>query len=294
LGFRLAGGRRQREGEDWASVPGLPEASFGVWCLVGSRQFFQLEMFEFLRPRPRPLPVDHGPQDFGYSSFGIHVQDLDRVLDRIARTGGSPLTEPVGKVGSRRVFLRDPDGVLLELMEDFAVESQTSSYDSKLGPSVEFLSITVRSLERVREFWVHLLGFEEMSGARIHDHSHGRLLGVKPAVKETLVLRAGPVVLEFVQYAQDVCRPRPAGYLISDIGLLNLALGTLDRKVFEMTYELLSKNGFGGHQKPWCVPGVASVVYVQDPQGLSVELLHVEPAALARMGFIGDLSSVAP
>ena len=32
-------------------------------------------------------------------------------------------------------------------------------------------------------------------------------------------------------------------------------------------------------------PGVATVVYVNDDQGFSVELLHVEPQALERMGF---------
>ena len=86
-------------------------------------------------------------------------------------------------------------------------------------------------------------------------------------------------------------RPRPAGYLVSDEGVLNIALGSTDRADFEAVYRRATERGFEGHTKPWTLPGVATVVYLQDPQGLSVELLHVEPEALERMGFMAPAAA---
>jgi catechol 2,3-dioxygenase-like lactoylglutathione lyase family enzyme len=291
LGFRAAGERRHREGDQWAAVPGLPEASFDVWCLVGARPFFQIEMFEFARPRPRPLPGGHGPRDFGYSMFGIHVDDMDQALERIACSGGVPLTEPMGEVGARRVCLRDPDGIMLELMEDAPVSAPRSAPGGQFdGPSIEFVSVSVRNIEQIRKFWVDILGLEELGGTPVHQRSHARLWGLEGASRETIVLRGGQVALEFVKYSEPQCRARPAGYLISDHGVLNVALGSTDRSQFEATYERAAAHGFEGYQKPWRVPDVATVVYLRDPQGLSVELLHVEPAALNRMGFVANES----
>ncbi len=73
LGFLPAGTRRHLEGPQWAAVPGLPEASFDVWCLVGRQPFCQIEMFEFMRPNPKQLPGNHRLCDLGYSMFWIHV-----------------------------------------------------------------------------------------------------------------------------------------------------------------------------------------------------------------------------
>src|SRR5262245_6706000 len=68
LGLLTAGDRRRRSGDAWAMVPGLPEASFDVWCLVDRQPFFQFEMFEFRRPRMRTLPASWRRCDIGYAA----------------------------------------------------------------------------------------------------------------------------------------------------------------------------------------------------------------------------------
>jgi catechol 2,3-dioxygenase-like lactoylglutathione lyase family enzyme len=290
LGFAAAGERRHRDGPQWAAVPGLPEASFDVWCLVGSRPFFQIEMFEFTRPRPRPVPPEQGPRDIGYSMFGIHVADLDEALERVARTGGAPLTEPIGTAGARRVCLRDPDGILLELMEDHVIADadEERGKASNTAPCAEFASVSVRNLEQVEQFWVDVLGLQQLGSTKIHDRSHERLWGLDGASRKSMVLRAGGLALEFVEYTAPRWRPRPAGYLISDHGVLNVALGSIERDLFDATYQRAVAAGFKGQCEPWSAPGVATVVYLRDPQGMSVELLHVEPGALERMGFLAN------
>jgi len=289
LGFRTAGERRRRSGAHWATVPGLPEASFDVWCLVGRQSFAQFEAFEFRRPRVRRLPIDHRLCDLGYSMIGIHVPQFDESLERIARLGGEPLTRPTGEPGSRRVCLHDPDGILLELMEDpvLVAPDPSDGTDSEWRnlPSIASVTASVRDLDRVRMFWVDVLGLAELPGTTVHQPRHEALWGLENARRESAVLNAGEIALEFVQYLEPVGRPRPAGYMISDQGVLNVAVGTTNRESFRAVYERAVGHGFRGHAAPWTLPDVATVVYLTDPQGLSVELLHVEPGALERMGF---------
>ena len=89
-----------------------------VLWFVDQRDFFQFELFDFAAPAVRPRPNDWRPNDIGYTTIGIHVADLDATLARLDDIGTAPLTSPFGEAGLRRVCVVDPDGVLLELMED--------------------------------------------------------------------------------------------------------------------------------------------------------------------------------
>jgi catechol 2,3-dioxygenase-like lactoylglutathione lyase family enzyme len=254
-------------------------------------------MFEFQRPRPRSIPADHRPCDLGYSMFGIHVPDFDAALARIERFGGVPLTEPIGDAGSRRMCLRDPDGILVELMEDriFTAAARLGTDETEL-PALASVTISVRSIDEVRRFWGGTLHLKEVGHTAVHQPIHDALWGMDGASKQSVVFRAGEMALEFVRYSAPVGRPRPAGYLISDLGVLNVALGSTNEADFQAAYARAASSGFPGHIEPWTVPGVATVTYLQDPQGLSVELLHVEPEAMERMGFRAgvDVGSPAP
>jgi catechol 2,3-dioxygenase-like lactoylglutathione lyase family enzyme len=286
LGFLAGGERRSREGEMFAAVPGLPDAAFDVWCLVGRGSFLQIEMFEFGRPRMRPRPAAWRPCDIGYARIGVHVPDFDGTLDRIARIGGEPLTAPLGNTGRRRVCVPDPDGIYVELMEDhpLADAAPSASGDGDL-PAIASVTLSVPSLSAARAFWVDVLGCEEMGEAALHDPAHEQLWGLAGAERSSMVVRSGDVALEFVQYASPAGRQRPAGFLISDQGILNVALGTTDYAAFAEAYERAVAHGFRGHTDPWTVQDVATVVYLCDPLGFSIELLHVERKALERMGF---------
>src|SRR3954464_15627363 len=99
-------------------VQGVPRSASTCWWLVDRQDFFQVELFEFRSPLVRELRVDWRPNDVGYSTVSFWVDDPDATLDRPRQTGSEPLTEPIGEPGERRACLRDPDGVLIELMED--------------------------------------------------------------------------------------------------------------------------------------------------------------------------------
>ncbi len=92
------------------------------------------------------------------------------------------------------------------------------------------------------------------------------------------------MVVELVEYADPRGAPWPPGYRISDQGLLNIAFGFRERAEFEAAYRRCAEAGLHGNGPPLRL-GPWSVVYVNDDQGFSVELLHVESWYEGRMGF---------
>jgi catechol 2,3-dioxygenase-like lactoylglutathione lyase family enzyme len=293
LGFLAAGERRQRGGPAFAAVPGLPEVSLDVWCLVGRQAFMQIEMIEFARPRMRARPVDWRRSDIGYSTVGIHVVDFDAAVERIANVGGRCLTDPIGPRGARRVCLHDPDDTLLELMEAHPCpEGGVAPADGVGSPAIASVSLSVRDLSRARAFWLDVLGASPLADDAVHGAEHEVMWGLPGAARRTAVVRTGNVAIELVQYERPASRGRPAGYMLSDQGILNVALGCTDKREFDETYACALAHGVRGHTEPWTVPDLATVVYLTDDQGCSVELLHVSPGALGRMGFLAQEATV--
>ena len=274
----------EHEGERWARVPGLPEAKFSVAWMVERRAFFEFEMFEFERPRMRLQRPDALPSDLGYSQLSLQVPDWDALLERIACTGGELMSAPLGRRGKRRVCMRDPEGILLELMEKEALDNHSATHATLA--TMRSISVSVADLEKAARFWVEALGLPEERGVRLHEPEHEQLWGLPGAQRSALVLNGGgDFLVELVQYTQPAGRNRRAGYLLSDQGILNLALGTTERSEFDAVFTRAERLGYRPCCEPWTLPEVATVVYVQDGQGLTVELMHVEPHALERMGF---------
>lgn len=286
LGLRAAGMVRHVETDGPATVPGLPECSLDVWCVVDRQEWMQFEIMEFARPRTRLLPGDWRPSDVGYSTIGLHVVDFDAALERLRRTSGRLLTEPIGHPGHRRVCLRDPDGVLLELMEDDPRASPPRDRPHTAIPAaIRSVTLSVPSLERARRFWIEGLGCREASLV-LHRPEHERLWGLEGTCRESIVVWAGDVLIELVSYRSPAWRARPAGYLISDQGILNVAVVCDSREALQATYRQLMRLGYRPNSGPWTLPNRATVVYFTDDQGVSVELLHVEAEGLEHMGFV--------
>ena len=86
------------------------------------------------------------------------------------------------------------------------------------------------------------------------------------------------------QYLDPVGRPRPADYRISDQGILNIAFGARSRRDHGELYRRARAAGARPNRRPVHMPG-GGVVYVNDPDGFSVELLWMSPASDKRWGF---------
>jgi short-subunit dehydrogenase/catechol 2,3-dioxygenase-like lactoylglutathione lyase family enzyme len=285
LGLEPAGGTSLFAGPLASMVQGVPRAASTCWWLVDCQDLFQIELFEFRSPLVRSLPPDWRPCDIGYTTISFWVADLDATLERATARGTPPLGDPLGEPGSRRACLRDPDGVLVELMEeDPRAPEPRERPRPGAGAVARSVTLSVPDLERSRQVFVDALGLEVAHGLELHVPEHEALWGLEGASRDSTALWADDMVVELVQYAEPKGRPRPPGYRISDRGLLNIAFGFRRRTAFEAAHRRCLQAGLSPNGPPLRL-GAWSVVYVNDDQGFSVELLHVEPWYERRMGF---------
>ncbi len=285
LGYLPSGGTRTFRGPLASRVQGLPGAASTCWWLVDAQDFFQLEMFQFRRPLARPFARERRRCDVGYTTVGFHVADFDAATAGLTAAGTPPLSDPVGPVGARRVCVRDPEGVLVEVMEDDPRAPRPRARP-RAGVAVAARSVTlsVPDVEASRRFFVEALGLSEAVGVTLHGPEHEALWGLEGARRRSVLLWADDVLVELVHYDDPPGQPWPHGHRISDQGLLNVAFGFHDKDAFDAAHRRCLAAGATGNWRPLNL-GAWAVVYVNDEQGFSVELLFVRKWYEGRMGF---------
>ena len=117
LGFELSH-RPHQTGELASEITGVPGAEISIAVLKGYGH--KIELLEYLAP-PNRKHVGLQPCDVGSVHVALLVDDLDAVLNTIATSGwkaaGKAQTLKSGpNAGKRVVYVRDPDGNLLEFM----------------------------------------------------------------------------------------------------------------------------------------------------------------------------------
>ena len=298
LGFVPAGGTESFRGPGASLVQGLPNAASICWWMLDQREFMQLELFQFQSPPVRPLPDDWRPCDIGYTTVGLHVPYFDAALERLDAAGTILLSAVGGSPGARRACLRDPEGVLLELMEDDPRPvNAPPRLRADVGVVARSVTASVPDLAKARRFWVDALGLSEAHEVALHDSSHEALWDLEGAKRETLLLWAGDFLVELVQYADPPGKPWPEGYRISDQGILNVAFGFRDIQKLREVYQRVIDSGYSSNFE-LAELGEGGVVYCNDDQGFSVELLCAPPAMDEAVGFsprpTGTLSDLTP
>ena len=284
LGFLPSGGTNLFRGPIASLIQGLPRAASRTRWMVDQQEFRQLEMFQYESPVPKVR--DRRPNDTGYSMVGLHVADLDGALARLLEKGIRPLTEPVGEGGARRVCIRDPEGILLELMEDHPRETGAPDRPRPRVPvAVRSITLSVPDLDRSRRFFAETLGLRVAQDPDLlHLPAHEKLWGLDGARSRRLLLWAGDFLIELRQYSDPAGRPWPDGYRISDRGLLNVAFGFRSEDHFDRMLRRVEAAGYRANWIPFKVFNWG-VVYVSDDQCFSVEMLWVEPRADGDLGF---------
>lgn len=285
FGFVAAGGTSAFKGYLAEKVQGVKGAASTCWWLLDRQDYFQLELFEFERPEVRALASDWRLCDIGYGMVGMVCDDFDGVLQRLEEQGTATLTAVMGESGERRVCVRDPEGVLLELLEADPLANQAVvTARGNVPVTVRSITVSVADLQKSREFFVDVLGLMVVQDFNLHSSEHEQLWGLTGARREQLLLRADGVLVELVQYLDPVGRPQAEDYRISDQGLLNIALGFRCYREFSNVHKRCLAAGIKGNWRALPL-GAWSVVYVNDEQGFSVELLHVAPWYDGNMGF---------
>jgi catechol 2,3-dioxygenase-like lactoylglutathione lyase family enzyme len=115
LGFELRW-QSELQGADVAKLLGLARAKLRICSLVLGPN--AIELFQFAEPQGRDLAKVMRQCDRAITHIGLTVTGLDEIYSHLVRTGYDAFSEPVALPGgARAVFLRDPDGIPIELFE---------------------------------------------------------------------------------------------------------------------------------------------------------------------------------
>jgi len=120
LGFELSHTAHQA-GEMAKEITGVAGAEIKL-AVVKAPDGHKIELLEYLAPPGRKQDVHLRPCDVSHVHVALIVDDLDAVLQKIAESGwkaaGIPQTLTAGpNAGKRVVYVRDPDGTTIELMQ---------------------------------------------------------------------------------------------------------------------------------------------------------------------------------
>jgi catechol 2,3-dioxygenase-like lactoylglutathione lyase family enzyme len=82
----------------------------------------RLELFAFEQPFAIAGPGPRRPVETGFAHVCARCADLDDLLARLERAGGRRIGDPVdvtrgANTGARAVYVRDPDGLVVELLQ---------------------------------------------------------------------------------------------------------------------------------------------------------------------------------
>jgi glyoxylase I family protein len=106
------------------AIVGEPGAHVRMAHLAFGGEGPRIELFQYLAPsggQHRSRPADQG-----FAHVCVACDDFEERLERLSAAGATPFSEPV-KInagvnrGGRSVYLRDPDGHVVELFEPPAV-----------------------------------------------------------------------------------------------------------------------------------------------------------------------------
>jgi catechol 2,3-dioxygenase-like lactoylglutathione lyase family enzyme len=110
--------KQQKRGGYLEAIVGEPGADVAMVHLEFPGGGPRIELFEYRAPRGGH--VTGRPADVGFAHVCVRCEDVDRLLERLVRHGGTPFGDPVSvdtgaNRGGRCVYLRDPDGHVVEL-----------------------------------------------------------------------------------------------------------------------------------------------------------------------------------
>ncbi len=232
-------------------------------------------------PKEPPSQVEWG--DIGILEVGVKAFRLDEVFDHL-KGGGVQFVTGIksmkldGGKTVRYAYLRDPDGLLVQLVEDPAGNRR------RVG-GISHVAVGVTDLDAAKDFYSNVLGFdqflletddfigpEEVTGGKktrmaiMHQPHH---------LKSSLpVLEPGSVRL--VQTPDFEGKHTFEGRRWGDIGCIEFALDVDDVK---STFEKAVAEGAESYQPPTLMDmgsgSVGSFAYVKDPDGNTVEMVEV-------------------
>jgi catechol 2,3-dioxygenase-like lactoylglutathione lyase family enzyme len=218
-------------------------------------------------------------QDPGAGTLVLTVRDVDAALAGVNKSGGSVLSiggQPMKMGGenskSRSVFVRDPDGFMLELAGIQPLPpSDAPASSNVIGGRI---GITVENLDQTLKFYHDVLGFETKPAPTAYSTNKtiATLIDAEGAQWRisTAKIPGSPVDWEFLEF-KDVAR-KPFHLAVPDIGSPAVSVQVKD---VNAAIEAVKAGGGSivttGGQPVKLGPAIG--IFVRDPNGFLIELI---------------------
>ncbi|MBV9770022.1 MAG: VOC family protein [Bryobacterales bacterium] len=238
---------------------------------------FDLELTEFTgTPRKAMIPK---MQDPGAVTLVLNVRDVNAALDGVKKNGGSVLSiggEPT-KIGgenskSQSVFVRDPDGFMLELADTEPPPASNAPASSNvIGGRI---GMTIRDTDQILKFYHDVLGLEtKPAPSKFATNKTIASLIDAPGAEwriSSATIPGTSVNLELLEFKE--VKRKPFELRVPDPGSPAISIHVHD---VETTMKAVASGGGtiytrGGEPVKL---GPASGVFVRDPDGLLIELI---------------------
>ena len=284
MGFRIKLSDQTSYMEEMAPIIGaLVEMRALMAMNVGGGAAIELIEHTSTRPQEPPHPVQWG--DIGYMELGLKAFKLDQLYLDLKSKGVEFLT-PVRSMDlstggrERYAYLRDPDGLLLQL-----VEVEGGKRPAVGG--VRHVALGVADMGKTRDFYRDVLGFgevmhefegriQEMDAVTGGKEMQMVVMGHRPEGESALPLLERAIV-------KLVHTPGYKGQVIyegrrwGDIGLMEMAFDVTD--LGETVNALISRGAELYHPPTRVDMGsgtIGSFCYIKDLEGNVVEMVEVE------------------
>ena len=111
---------QEKQGGYLAAIVGYPNAHARMAHLAFPGDSHRIELFQYLEPTPTGEPVE--PRHLGITHVCLVVPDIHELHGRLRESGVDFYSEPVpidtgANAGGFGLYLRDPDGITLELFQ---------------------------------------------------------------------------------------------------------------------------------------------------------------------------------
>jgi catechol 2,3-dioxygenase-like lactoylglutathione lyase family enzyme len=111
---------QEKRGGYLADIVGYADAHVRMAHLAFPGDSHRIELFQYIEPEPRGDPGE--PRDVGLTHICLAVDDIGQIYERLRGNGVAFYSAPVvvdtgANAGGVGVYLRDPDGITLELFQ---------------------------------------------------------------------------------------------------------------------------------------------------------------------------------
>lgn len=249
-----------------------PDARAMIWWLLDGQDFFQIELFAHTEPYPRLKADDWRASDHGWVRLGIKVPDIENIRRRLDREGVALIgVIDEEELGRRIAFIDPTTSTLIEVVQSADV----------VRPTVNYATYSTADLALSRHFYEDVMGMRTKDRSTLHTAAHEALWGLAGAQVDGFVVNSH-VQLEIVHYQDPAGRPRAAEARITDLGIMNVALGARTDTPVRAAAERAAEAGYS--TTPVFSDSGSFVTYLNDP-GSEVELIALPEAASAQWGY---------